>query len=147
MEKQARKSIVALVQVLDAPLETTGATPVAMARGALPDAQARPAVEEMVRRLDVALHVMWALVSGKRLTPWRVLTRGPKGFLSDWLTSTEQGVVTLLLGRYFAQESVVSRAIADFDASTGADALPTLTTLADACVQLSRELREMVGSG
>jgi hypothetical protein len=149
VEKQAGKSIVALVQVLDAPLETAGATPLAMvggtASGPLPDAQARPAVEEMVRRLDVAMHVMWALVNGRRLTPWRVLTRGPRGFLSDWLSPAEQGVVSLLLGRYFAQASEVAKVRAGYAAEPAADPLPALTTLADACAQLSRELRELVG--
>ena len=150
MEKRARESIQALTQVLDAPLEqAAGITPGELVRrmssDQAPDVDARAVLADLERRLNAGMHMLWLLTTGKRFTPWRLFTRGPKGLFSDWLSSTEQGIVGLLMLRYFAEESEVAKVRAGYAAEPAADPLPALTTLADACAQLSRELRELVG--
>jgi len=136
--------------MLDAPLgpSRNGIAPGEMVRRMASDqaleVDAGLALSDLERRLDAAMHTLWLLTTGKRFTPWRLFTRGPKGLFSDWLSSSEQGVVSLLLGRYFAEESELTRVRADYVAS-GADPLPVLTTVADACARLSRELKELAG--
>ena len=150
MEKAAREALITLVSLLESPLES-GGTPQEYANGSRlesgDEAPNEKPIQELGVRLSMALRVMASLVAGKRFTPWRVFTRGPKGFKSDWVTSSQRAVISLLLRRHFAEDSAVFKATADYAAQQNPDPSATLGTLAGACVHISDELKRLMGTG
>jgi hypothetical protein len=149
MEKAAREALVTLVNLLESPLESGGTLQEYADGSRLESSDETPdekPIQEPGVRLSMALRILASLVTGKRFTPWRVFTRGPKAFRSDWVTPSQQAIITLLLQRHFAENSEVFKASANYASRQTQDPSATLGALSSACIHISDELNQLLRS-